>query len=72
MPRNPHALEIGYKLDEYVIVAVLGSGGFGITYHAIDPELQRAVAIKEYFPSQFAQRQDDRTIVCGNIGLLTR
>lgn len=35
MPRNSDALEIGYKLDEYVIVDVLGSGGFGITYHAI-------------------------------------
>ncbi len=62
MPRNSDALEIGYKLDEYVIVDVLGSGGFGITYHAIDPTLQRHVAIKEYFPSQFAQRQGDHTI----------
>ena len=62
MPRNSDALEIGYKLDEYVIVDVLGSGGFGITYHAIDPALQRHVAIKEYFPSQFAQRQGDNTI----------
>lgn len=62
MPRNSDALEIGYKLDEYVIVDVLGSGGFGITYHAIDPTLQRHVAIKEYFPSQFAQRLGDHTI----------
>ena len=62
MPKNSDALEIGYKLEEYVIVDVLGSGGFGITYHAIDPTLQRHVAIKEYFPGQFAQRQGGHAI----------
>ncbi|MDH3641908.1 MAG: SUMF1/EgtB/PvdO family nonheme iron enzyme [Gammaproteobacteria bacterium] len=49
-------LELGSRLDDYLIVDVLGKGGFGITYQALDPSLQRHLAIKEYFPDQFAER----------------
>jgi len=50
------ALPPGTMLEEYRIEAVLGKGGFGITYLAIDVRLQMRVAIKELLPSQFATR----------------
>lgn len=57
------ALELGQDLEEFTFVKLLGAGGFGITYQAIDRTLQRDVAIKEYFPQQFAERRSDNTIV---------
>lgn len=57
MPDNHiHALPVGNRLREYEILKVLGVGGFGITYQARDTNLQRNVAIKEYFPSELAGR----------------
>jgi serine/threonine protein kinase len=35
---------------EYRIEQPLGQGGFGITYRGIDTRLNRAVAVKEFFP----------------------
>ena len=60
-PNQP--LELGQNLEDFTIVKVLGAGGFGITYQGIDRTLQRNVAIKEYFPQQFAERRNDHTIV---------
>lgn len=42
----------------YRIEAVLGQGGFGITYLATDVNLQRKVAIKEFFPKDYCERED--------------
>jgi len=49
-------LPIGTKLEEFRIVAIFGSGGFGITYLAEDQRLGRKVVIKENLPVQFAYR----------------
>jgi len=40
----------------YRIVRVVGTGGFGITYEAEDINLCTAVAIKEYYPDEFGDR----------------
>ena len=40
----------------YRIEKVLGQGGFGITYLALDINLGRLVAIKEFFPKDYCDR----------------
>lgn len=40
-----------YRIDE-----VIGRGGFGVTYKAFHTKLAQPVAIKEYFPQDFAVR----------------
>ena len=51
-----HALPIGHLLNHYKIEAVIGRGGFGITYQAQDTVLRKTVAVKEYLPVEFAVR----------------
>ena len=53
---NLFALPPGFRLGEYRIERYLGSGGFGITYSAIDEHLDHRVAIKEYLPKHLALR----------------
>jgi serine/threonine protein kinase/HAMP domain-containing protein len=52
----------GFHLFEYRIDAVLGQGGFGVTYLATDVHLNAKVAIKEYLPAGFAQRSSDKSV----------
>lgn len=59
MTKAPHALKVGTRIENYEIVRVLGAGGFGITYKAIDHTLQRNVALKEYIPENLAGRAID-------------
>jgi serine/threonine protein kinase len=52
----------GYGLQEYRIEKVLGTGGFGLTYLALDQNLNLKVALKEYLPGDIAQRAADQSI----------
>lgn len=54
---NLLALQPGTELvSDFTIERVLGAGGFGITYLAVETALDRKVTIKEYFPSDYAAR----------------
>jgi formylglycine-generating enzyme required for sulfatase activity len=52
-PRD--ALPKGTVVNGYRIEAIIGRGGFGITYRAVDG-IDQVFAIKECFPKQFAVR----------------
>ena len=58
-----NALPPGTRFEEYRLDAVLGAGGFGITYRAYDAHLDKFVAIKEYLPVEFATRTEASTVV---------
>lgn len=51
-----NGLPVGTRLNEFEITALVGEGGFGIVYLAIDHSLGRRVALKEYMPSALAGR----------------
>ena len=55
--RNPRVLA-PYTLlaGRYLVGAVLGEGGFGITYIGWDLRMQCRIAVKEYFPPGIATR----------------
>ena len=59
-PRDavPSALPIGTRLGEFEVLRVLGMGGFGIVYLAVDHALEREVAVKEYMPAALAGRTE--------------
>ncbi len=55
-------LKSGAELKgRYSIGEVLGYGGFGVTYAGWDKTLDRKVAVKEYFPTEFSTRKPDRS-----------
>ena len=63
-PESKSHLQFGTKLaDRYTVGKALGWGGFGITYIAWDDKLQKAVAVKEYFPNAFSTRSEGDTQV---------
>ena len=55
-------LPVGTSLLWYEVEAVLGQGGYGITYRAKDNNLNQHVAIKEYLPREYASRAGDITV----------
>jgi serine/threonine protein kinase len=60
--RTQIALPMGYQVHWYEIRAVVGQGGFGITYLAKDANLDHLVAIKEYLPANLAVRSGESTV----------
>lgn len=72
MNRQEYHLKEGTILDDrYVIGDVLGEGGFGITYSAINSNNGRRVAVKEYFCREYMTRHTslgDQVTLTGESG----
>ncbi|MDD6782935.1 MAG: bifunctional serine/threonine-protein kinase/formylglycine-generating enzyme family protein [Prevotellaceae bacterium] len=53
-------LKVGSTLQggRYKITSILGQGGFGITYLAIQSGLERKVAVKEFFMKELCERDE--------------
>jgi serine/threonine protein kinase len=58
-------LPLGARLRDYAVIDVLGHGGFGVVYLALDVHLNREVAIKEYLPQGLALRLSN-----GHVGVI--
>jgi len=68
---EPHhlALPVGFQIEHFRIEAVLGKGGFGITYLAVDLQLGKRVAVKELLPDTIATRIEGLTVVPHSAGM---
>lgn len=60
-----NTLELGTMLkSRYKIGTVIGDGGFGITYRAVDMNTGKGVAVKEFYPREVVARSSmDHTTV---------
>lgn len=54
----PKGMQIASSSAIYVVVEVLGAGGFGITYKVIRQSDGAIFAMKEYFPDKLCERSD--------------
>ena len=57
-----NALPAGHHLNRgrYRIIRVLGGGGYGITYEALDLKQNKSVALKEFFPVFLLKRCENK------------
>lgn len=63
-PKEAYHLKPGTVLQgKYLVGRTIGHGGFGITYIGYNKVLQQVVAIKEYFPGEFATRTEETNIL---------
>jgi serine/threonine protein kinase/tetratricopeptide (TPR) repeat protein len=62
LPGERGLLEPGDRVDGYEIVGLLGVGGMGVVYDAIDRELERAVALKFLPPHVAADDEAQRRL----------
>ncbi len=59
---SPHHLKPGTILNNrYLVGKALGEGGFGITYIGRDLNLDMRIAVKEFYPSGYANRYGEIT-----------
>ena len=68
---QPHQLRPGTVLQgRYVVGRAMGQGGFGITYAGFDPNMDRRVAVKEFYPNGIAWRDASQTdvVTCTGTG----
>ena len=67
-------LNVGSYLQngKYRIIGMLGQGGFGITYLAVQSGLERKVAIKEFFMKELNSRGEDGSITGMTDGSLSQ
>ena len=63
MARDDSILPAGHRFTHYRVRRVLGRGGFGVTYLAVDERHGAQVAIKEYFPVECAVRDEDYRVL---------
>ena len=62
-PASPHHLPLGTVIGgRYTLGRALGEGGFGITYIGLDNTLDIPVAVKEYFPYGYSQRNNTASL----------
>jgi serine/threonine protein kinase len=54
--------------DRYILGRLLGVGGFGVTYLALDSVQKSVQAVKEYYPTKMADRDPDGSMVFGGRG----
>ena len=67
LPQKNLVLPPGTQLDgKYLIGRVLGVGGFGVTYLALDKQSKQLCAIKEYFPTSITIRNSDSSVSAGH------
>ncbi len=59
---SENCLDIGTRVAEFEITSIIGEGGFGTVYLAVDHSLQRTVALKEYLPPALASRGIDQNV----------